>query len=462
MIACVSRCLPFRGQALRFRQWGKKKPPASEHLEARYGASLRHSELEDDLFSDDGGSSGAHQPARVELPPATSPSKSASKVSGVPVSPSMMELEFNSLGIRPAALPPAEPESPGEEDSRSGLSLQSSCPPSVAVPQQARNEEVCVLRIPGPGAKGSPGSSTSAAEYEEAAGSLGCQCAICCDELSGRQVCALLDERGARACRHYFHQSCVRSMERYYAARDEETSVGRKKSCPLCRTAYHRAVPLPPVAKDPEGWFRLAAAAEAPGAALVLRSDPGEVALTPSGLLEALRATLPIHEGNLAQAWDSLWSEWTMVPGAKRISLVTFLDEECHQAENREGLRSWLLRNSARICKDTEGRSEPCEELIPDLRKEPEAWFEYWDVDGAGTLEVEDLIIALLRTFEKGPDSAFKGLSIDATVLRCLVSDFLGGTSNSGGTTLEAEQFTMPEFGLLDFILTNLGPAYGR
>jgi len=38
-------------------------------------------------------------------------------------------------------------------------------------------------------------------------------------------------------------------------------------------------------------------------------------------------------------------------------------------------------------------------EAIPNLDTHPMEWFEYWDIDNSGTLELSEIIRAFIRTF---------------------------------------------------------------
>ncbi|EKX40800.1 hypothetical protein GUITHDRAFT_142436 [Guillardia theta CCMP2712] len=136
---------------------------------------------------------------------------------------------------------------------------------------------------------------------------------------------------------------------------------------------------VPSIDEDPEGWFE----------AVDLSVRAGEGTLNQREVLEVLKAQLPLDAQRLEEASD--------------------------------GLLACIRRDFYR---DVEREAR-----IPDVRENKEEWFDYWDYDKSGTLEQEEIVRALIKTFRLSDDRS------RIEQMRSVVSAVWGifDPNNSGG-----------------------------
>lgn len=266
------------------------------------------------------------------------------------------------------------------------------------------------------------GSSTAAMDILRMSSSAGGEedsgdCAICYDELCKAPVSVLCNAQGHRVCRHYYHTKCCEMIEGACGRGGPDAQLQR--SCPLCRRSFHRAVAVPSVMENPLQWFK------------VVDSD-GSMDLDKTEVVEALVAVFPIDSKAMEQNLEQLWDRWDKTKSGS-ITLPEFVDKD-------QGLLNWVLKNQHRIQKKAVSLG------IPEIRTNRRAWFEYWDADGNGELDREEVLRALLKTF-RGAD-----VGVTRSLVQALWRDF--DTDNGG--TIDHDEFMRPGIGLLDTILANL------
>ena len=147
------------------------------------------------------------------------------------------------------------------------------------------------------------------------------------------------------------------------------------------KVAGFSAVPLPDVSTpedhlislrtDPEGWFR---AVDVDGNGKLSRKE----------VVEALKAQLRVDnkalDAAIADPHGGFWRQWDK-DGSGTIEKSELLAPQ--------GLAHYV-RSTFLKRQDTM--------LIPDIKRDKNAWYAYWDEDGSGTLEKEEVVRALLKT----------------------------------------------------------------
>lgn len=94
----------------------------------------------------------------------------------------------------------------------------------------------------------------------------------------------------------------------------------------------------------------------------------------------------------------------------------------------------------------------------PDIRRDRQGWFDFWDEDRSGTLDKQEIIRAFLKTF--GRQQSAENLN----ELRMLIEVMWPEFDPDGSQSIDRQEFCQPGEGLADFILANLpagaGPNY--
>jgi Ca2+-binding EF-hand superfamily protein len=198
------------------------------------------------------------------------------------------------------------------------------------------------------------------------------ECSVCFFELFRLPV-GILRYHSRRSCGHYFHTECAQFLMK----KNKETLDGSYADpvCPLCAAKFTEVKTLPDVIKDPRAWFQMCDA------------DLGGT-LDKQEVMSGLGAVLPVERDKLERAIDQNWSTWDET-GDGSIALDEF-------SAPKKGLREFIVKNFFALKKDSIVL-KPAD--IPDLANAPLQWFEYWDRDGSGTLERDELIRAMVKTF---------------------------------------------------------------
>jgi len=235
------------------------------------------------------------------------------------------------------------------------------------------------------------------------------ECAICYEELHKGPVSVLCDASNRRVCRHFYHTKCCELIQ-----------GSQIRSCPLCRQDFHHASPVPNPVQDPRGWFEAVDA-------------DGSMDLDKTEVVDALGAVFPVDPKALAKNLELLWERWDKTKSGS-ITLPEFVDPN-------DGLLQWVVANQCRLA-----RKKALHDGIPDIRKDRQGWFNYWDADGNGELDREEVMRALLKTFRQAD------VGVTRSVVGALWTDF--DTDNGG--TIDRDEFMRANIGLLDTILANL------
>lgn len=190
------------------------------------------------------------------------------------------------------------------------------------------------------------------------------ECPICFEPLCQQQCGAMYTRNGVRTCSHYLHFDCLQSLAHH--------------SCPLDRQNFDRLDRIPNPVDQPEEWFR----------AIDVNGD-GE--LTYQEALEGLKTAIPVDWRGIEADVDSMWTRWDP-DGNGTISMAEFLTRGV-------GLIEYLSLHFPR-----EEREAPPPLLLggPDdagWLNSCTAFFNYWDLDGNGTLEQGEMTRALVKTF---------------------------------------------------------------
>eukprot|EP00427_Karlodinium_veneficum_P012139 CAMPEP_0169066490 /NCGR_PEP_ID=MMETSP1015-20121227/2987_1 /TAXON_ID=342587 /ORGANISM="Karlodinium micrum, Strain CCMP2283" /LENGTH=279 /DNA_ID=CAMNT_0009125179 /DNA_START=72 /DNA_END=912 /DNA_ORIENTATION=- len=198
-------------------------------------------------------------------------------------------------------------------------------------------------------------------------------------------------------------------------------------SCPLCGVAFSEVKTMPDLVRDPSDWF------------CVVDVDLGGE-LDSYEVIEALGCVMPLNRHKLEKHVKAHWHEWDPDMSGS-ISLNEFNKPD-------GGLRDWLLKNFSLV--KSESSLNP--NSIPSIDKYPRLWFHYWDRNGDGSLEKEEIVRALVRTFcidEHGRISLSK-----AHDLREVANSLWKVMGYSPIDHLGLEEFVKP-YGMMDQFLHN-------
>lgn len=187
------------------------------------------------------------------------------------------------------------------------------------------------------------------------------ECVICFDGLCTKPVVALYCADGKRSCRHYFHHDCL--------VGPEEHVLMLRRDCPVCRAKWTTAVTVPSPLVDPRAFFDL------------IDVDSGGT-LSKNEVLDGLKATVDLDWRQIDASVDALWSTWD-ADGNGTISYEEMM-------RPGTGLLDYIRRNYP-------GQED--KRMPPDLRQSAWKWFEFWDEDSSRSLEKDEVLRALVKTF---------------------------------------------------------------
>merc|ERR1719231_815085 len=83
---------------------------------------------------------------------------------------------------------------------------------------------------------------------------------------------------------------------------------------------------------------------------------------------------------------------------------------------------------------------------VPDIRYSREAWFRYWDEDGSGNLDKDEVIRSFVKSF--GMSSSLEQIGMLRQLLDCLWVEF----DPDGSGSVDYDELCRPQ-GLADFII---------
>jgi|TARA_B100000085_G_C18542475_1_gene512522 hypothetical protein len=215
------------------------------------------------------------------------------------------------------------------------------------------------------------------------------ECSVCFEPLCKERTAVFVNEEGVRTCGHFLHERCARSV------------VEASGCCPICRTecAEARGVPFP--TEDADEWFRLCDVEE--------KGELGE-----EHVLAVIRAQIPVDWKRLARDLHGLMPRWDK-DGSGALTKDALVGEK--------GLLEYVSATyPARL---------RCYKHVPHVTEKRE-WFKFWDEDDSGTLEKDEVVRALIKSFNIQDDVAH------IQDVRSVVENIwcVFDTSNSGGIDL--------------------------
>ena len=192
------------------------------------------------------------------------------------------------------------------------------------------------------------------------------ECAICFEPLCKERTAVYADEEGVRTCPHFFHERCARAVV--------EASTCAS-TCPICPVSCRRAIGVPFPSEDADEWFRLC-------------DVESQGAMGRDRVLSVIRAQLPVDWRRLEKDLPMIWPKFA--GGYEGVVTKEAL-------VGKGGLLEYVSqRYPARLRKY---------ERVPHVTDKRE-WFRYWDEDGSGCLEKDEVVRALIKSFNIKDDVA--------------------------------------------------------
>lgn len=190
------------------------------------------------------------------------------------------------------------------------------------------------------------------------------ECPICFEPMLSAPSCVLVNRSGKRVCQHMYHLCC---------AQDHQRSQSGTAHCAICRRDFVSLKEIPDFHENPKAWFKIA-------------DLDGDGQLSISEVTEVLKTVLPL-DWRHAEAWiKQEWNRWdTDRNGTLSYKEIT---------RRRTGLLASLKAQNFSIL-----RPDPPSHLEESNLRE---WFNYWDEDGSGELDREEVIRALIKTLGAG------------------------------------------------------------
>jgi len=246
------------------------------------------------------------------------------------------------------------------------------------------------------------------------------ECPVCFFELF-KFPAGVIRLHSRRCCGHYFHKDCA-----HYLLRAMKGS-GSPATCPLCGVTFSEVKIMPDLAKDPRDWFA------------VCDVDFGGE-LDAYEVVEALGCVLPVSRHKLEKNVKAHWHEWDP-DGDGTITLPEFIMPI-------RGLKDWVLCHLGMLTAEP----APNAATVPSIDRNPREWFHYWDRDGSGTLEKDEVVRALIRTFCR--DENGHAHLPSAHDMREIAGSLWTAQGYNAFDVVSFEEFVRP-FGLMDQFLHN-------
>ncbi len=239
------------------------------------------------------------------------------------------------------------------------------------------------------------------------------ECAVCYDDLCSHRTAVFVKQDGrTRTCKHYFHAACARELLEHadqemmmdqggdFEEEEDDDDDGEEAAsrsggsrsnsnnnngnnvrnttkrnrisatCPICRVPVYGSVNVPSCSTNPNLWFDI-----------VDIDDDGKV--SPTDLVTILRAQCVVDWRTIEKKLTGeIWPKYD-------ANNDGFISRD--ELLKPDGLLDYLLKTF----ETPKRRFRNC----PNLEMQPRKWFEYWDEDHSGTLDSEELIRALVKTF---------------------------------------------------------------
>jgi len=235
------------------------------------------------------------------------------------------------------------------------------------------------------------------------------ECTICCDDLAKESVSALTNGK-RRVCRHFFHTKCLEGLREY-----------GHNNCPICRVAFNGAVRVPDIFTNPSEWFKF-----------VDSEKRGSLSL--QQILDVFRASLLVDYKQLEAKLPGVFTKWDINKDG-RVSYKEMMAP-------RTGLVAYAQRFRPRQIDYSD---------MPDINRDKRAWFLYWDLDGNGQLDQEEVTRALTKTLFKSRRISPTEIINFREVVKTLWPEF----DPVGLGQINVEEFSRYN-GLYDTVIANL------
>ncbi|KAH9261377.1 hypothetical protein BASA81_000009 [Batrachochytrium salamandrivorans] len=240
------------------------------------------------------------------------------------------------------------------------------------------------------------------------------ECSICCEEMPLLPSGVLLDKQGKRICRHYLHVKCAEML----------INSGHN-NCPTCRARFDSLQPVPNLETDARRWFQTV-------------DFDGNGKLSKFEVLDLVKTFLGGMEvSKLEQEFDLFWRRWDR-NGDGEISFSELCDP-------KSGLMADFKHKFQRPTGSNQLGESP-KLSVGTMRQ----WFEYWDQDGNGSLDKDEVIRALIKTFSLSSD-LYK-----VNELRDTVNNIWGAFDFDGSGEISQQEFVQREVGLGESLVASL------
>jgi len=237
------------------------------------------------------------------------------------------------------------------------------------------------------------------------------ECPICFEPLHSAPAGVFVDASGKRVSQHMFNLDSARRW------------AVDNTNCPVTRKPFASVLEVPDLLTNPQEWFK------------VVDID-GDGKLSRKEVIEVLKAQLPVDQAILDAVADDphseLWTRWD--PDGSG-----FIDPEEMLSE------SGLIHYVREVFAATGAGA-----AIPSIRSSKEAWFQYWDEDNSLSLEKEELVRALVHTFELGQH--YDRLQAMRETIDMMWPMF----DTDGSGSIEMDEFVAEPDGLANTIIANL------
>jgi Ca2+-binding EF-hand superfamily protein len=234
------------------------------------------------------------------------------------------------------------------------------------------------------------------------------ECSICYEPLNAYPTVNLCNNDGTHSCIHVYHERCIEML--------------RVKLCPYCRTEFVSTAVVPKLEYDTKEWFDYL-------------DEDKDGALLYEEIIDGLKAQMLLNWRSVEVEMDKHWSRWDK-DGNGSISYEEFIDPD-------SGLLSFMKSNYP-----VKPREDP-----PNLATNKVGWFEYWDEDNTNTLEKEEVLRALIKTFHL--------YDYNTSHVRDMVEAIWPIFDVDGSGSIDKEEFVSTD-NLADTIIAQLTPDATR
>jgi Ca2+-binding EF-hand superfamily protein len=229
------------------------------------------------------------------------------------------------------------------------------------------------------------------------------------------------------------------------------------KTCPTCNVPFTELKPVPSVVDDANGWFKAV-------------DTDGNGTLDKEEAFAALASSLPAAPGTLNKdseealknKVDEKWKQWDSDGDGKitcdeNMTAVTglrdFVLDKLKEAAPRPG--SVYAVEPPQLPLELTCRVSPAE--YQDYQDQKKAWFQHWDKDKSDSLDREEIVRAIVKTFNMSSASGYS----DALLLCRLQSirehlEVVWNLDAKGEDVIKLEDFLIPRDGLGDSIIASV------